>query len=55
MKPDSDGPDISQPERGFLPDQLSFVPGLTAAGSNDVHSKSSTCGRASMAGQTSGR
>jgi len=46
---------ISQPERSFLPDQLSFVPGPAAAGSNDVHDKSSTCGRTSMASQSSGR
>lgn len=42
LKPYSDSPDISQSERGFLPDQFSFVPEMTAAGSDDVHDKSST-------------
>ena len=55
LKPYSDGPDISQSERGFLSDQFSFVPGLAALDSADVHDKSSTCGRTSMASQSSGR
>ena len=55
LKPYSDGPDISESERSFLSDQFSFVPGLTAAGSDDVHGKSSTCGRTKMASQSSGR
>ena len=48
-------PDISQSEWGFLPGQFSFVLGLTAAGSNDVHDKSSTWGRTRMANQSNGR
>jgi len=55
LKPYSDGPDISQSEWGFLSDQFSFVPGLAAAGSDDVHSKSSTCGRTRMASLNGGR
>lgn len=55
LKPYSDGRDISQSDRGFLPDQFSFVPGLTAAGIDDVHGKSSTCGWTRMASQSSGR
>jgi len=55
LKPYSDGPDISQSEWGLLPDQFSFVPGLTAAGSDYVHDKSSTCGRTRMANQSNGR
>lgn len=42
LKPYSDDPDIAKSDWSFLPDQFSFGPGLTAAGSDDVHDKSST-------------
>jgi hypothetical protein len=49
LKPYTDGPDIFQSEWSFLTDQFSFVPGLIAADSDDVHDMSSTYGRTRMA------
>ena len=41
LESDPDGPDISDSERGFLPDKLSLVPRLVAGSSSGIHGVSS--------------